>query len=277
MKKRLLAIILLITVVGVGCGKVDDKISSNTPDKKQETKVEKEVMEETDTLSQEEDEGTQKEAITEVVEEAVPAEQVQSEDVQKTETPAVTTPVVNAPVATTPEQEVKAGNCEHWYQPVFENYTHTKTMVWACNGCGYPLYTIENGKPVNFSDMYSHPPYETDRYAEPCTGGGFHSEVFISGEASDSGEKHITGVGAKCAKCWGDIVIRNCMFSVMGLRCIHNETLGHYEKIDEENARGYIKSCDCGENVIMVGSDGGVILLEETCVYCGDTKTYPQK
>ena len=246
------------------------------------------------TESEGEDESTEditEDVAEEEVAEHVPDEPVANTETQKTEkksqktetkknetvAPAVTTPIVNETVATTPEPEVKAENCEHWYQPVFENYTLTETMVWACNGCGYPLYTIENGKPVNFSDMYSHPPYETDRYDEPCTGGGFHSEIFISGEAADSGETGITGVGAKCALCWGDIIIRDCMFSVMGLRCIHNEILGPYEKIDEENVRGYIKSCDCGENLTMVGSNGGVILLEETCVYCGDTKTYPQK
>ncbi len=289
MKKRVLAVILLVTIMVVGCGKMDEEITSKAPGNEEEIVVETEIMDEEDIVSYEEDEGTG-ETATEVVEEStaetVPTEQVKSEESQKTETkkkqtkteiPATTTPAVSKPVAVTPEPEVSKETCEHWYQPVFEKYTLTKTMVWACNGCGYPLYTIENGKPVNFSDMYSHPPYETDRYDEPCTGGGFHSEIFISGEISDSEEKHIAGVGAKCALCWGDVIIRDCMFSVMGLRCIHNEILGPYEKIDEENVRGYIKSCDCGENLIMSGSDGGVILLEETCVYCGDTKTYPQK
>lgn len=290
MKKRITALILLITIVVIGCGKVDEEIALNTSDKVKDIVTETEIVDEENEVSQEDDEGTTEDLATEVVEEntteTVPTEQVKSEEVQKTEqkktqtkaeAPAVTTPTVNEPVATTPEPEVKVEECEHWYQPVFENYTLIETMVWACNGCGYPLFTIENGKPVHFSDMYVHPPCETDRFDEPCTGGGFHSEIFISGEASDSGETGITGIGAKCALCWGDIIIRDCMFSVMGLRCIHNEVLGQYEKIDEESVRGYIESCDCGENQIIIGDTGGVVFLEETCVYCGDKKTYPRK
>ena len=42
MKKRALAVILLATVAVVGCGKVDEEITSKEPDKK-ETKVEEEV------------------------------------------------------------------------------------------------------------------------------------------------------------------------------------------------------------------------------------------
>lgn len=280
MRIRTILAVVMVTVMFVGCGKVDERNSSKAVEKKDEIAHVDEVESVLEEVSGKEDEGTEEELATEVVaettEEIVPTEQTQPEEVQKTEqkteqkkiqtkaeAPAVTTPVVSENVVATPEPEVNKETCEHWYQPVFEEYTYTREMVWGCNGCGYPLFTIEDGKPVHFSDMYVHPPCETDRFEEPCVGGGFHSEIFTS---------------AKCAKCRGSVILRDCMFSVMGLRCIKNEILGPYEKVEEEHVRAYIKSCDCGENFVTSGANGnGLLFVTETCCYCGDVINYPQK
>lgn len=278
MKKRVLAVILLVMIAVVGCGKVDEEVTSKAPDKKKETIVEKDKVEEENEVSEKEDVGTSEESTEEVVDETIPTEQAQPEKVQKTENkkteqtktqtkaeaPAVTTPVVSEPVATTPEPEVKVEECPHWYQPVEveEYHPYIYEMKWGCNGCGYPLYDIlGDGTAVNFSDMYSHPPCETDRYDEPCTGGGFHSELYYSG---------------KCYQCHSEIIMRSCTyFYVMAERCMKNPgNFGEYEKVEDGCA--YIKSCACGKNLLVSGEQtGGLIVKKEVCSYCGDTKTYP--
>ena len=177
MKNRTILAIVMVAIMLVGCG-VDEEVTFKAPDNKEEMKVETEVIEETDTLSQEEDEGTTEETVTEVVEEStvetVPTEQVKSEEVQKsetrkteqkkvqtkTETPTVTTPVVNAPAVTTPEPEVKVEECTHWYQAVeTEEYDRIEPhYIFGCNGCGFPLFTIdqETHDAVNIPDLYFH-------------------------------------------------------------------------------------------------------------------------
>lgn len=279
MKKRVLAVILLITIAIVGCGKMDRKTASNISDKKKESVVEKEMDGVVDAVSEKEDKGTEEELVEAMVEEVAsessPVEQVQTEKTKKSEqkktqtkaeAPAVTTPVVSEPVATTPEPEVKVEECSHWYQPVEveEYHPYIYEMKWGCNGCGYPLYDIlEDGTAVNFSDMYSHPPCETDRYDEPCTGGGFHSELYYSG---------------RCYECHSKIIMRSCTyFYVMAERCMKNAgDFGEYEKVEDGCA--YIKSCDCGKNLLVSGGQtGGLMVKKEVCTYCGDTKTYPEK
>lgn len=280
MKKRITALILLISIAVVGCGKVDGKTASKAPGNK-ETKVETEVTAEMDTLSKEEDEETQEETVTEVVEEStvetVPTEQVQPEETQKTETkktqtkaetPAVTTPVVSAPVTATPEPEAKAENCEHWYQPVeTEEYDRIEPhYIFGCNGCGFPLFTIdpETHDAVNIPDLYFHRECYSEKLGmmcpKPC---GWHSEVYYQGY---------------CYTCHAEIQLRACTyFYVRAETCVQNTgDLGGYEKVEPGHA--YIKSCDCGANTIMVGQNGKNLLLKkEQCVYCGHTKSYPEK
>lgn len=281
---RLLAIVVVVIML-VGCGKVDEEITSKAPSNK-EAKVEKEIVDEIDTVSEKEDEGTQEETATEVVEEnvdeTVPTEQVKSEEVQKsetrkteqkkvqtkTETPTVTTPVVNAPAVTTPEPEVKVEECTHWYQAVeTEEYDRIEPhYIFGCNGCGFPLFTIdqETHDAVNIPDLYFHRECYSEKLGmmcpKPC---GWHSEVYYQGW---------------CYTCHGEIQLRACTyFYVRAETCVQNVgDLGEYEKVEPGHA--YIKSCDCGANTIMVGQNGKNLLLKkEKCVYCGDTKSYPEK
>lgn len=285
MKKRVLAVILLVTITVVGCGKANEKTVSKAPGNK-ETKVETEVTEEMDTLSQEEDEGTIENPATEVGEESttetVPTERVQPEEVQKTEkkkveqkktqtkaeAPTVTTPVVNETVVATPEPEVNVATCEHWYQPVeTEEYSGISKMVWGCNGCGFPLFTIdpETHDAVNIPDLYFHRECYSEKLGmmcpKPC---GWHSEMYYQGY---------------CYTCYGEIQLRACTyFYVMAETCVTNAgDLGEYEKVEPGHA--YIKSCDCGQNILMTDGETGMGLMvkKEVCSYCGDIKTYPQK
>ena len=274
--KRILAIVM-VAIMLVGCS-VDEEITSKTPDKKKEIVAETEIRDEEDAVSQGEDEGTSEDntevAVEETTVETVPTEQTQSEETKKTEQkkaqtktemPTVTTPVVNEPVIATPESEVKKEECNHWYQPVeTKNCASIKQMVWACNGCGYALFDISSTdySPINFPNMYVHPPCETDRFDEPCCGGGYHSEAYYYWEG--------------CYECHAPIILRSCTtFYVMAERCIQNESnFGPYEKV--ETGHAYIKSCDCGKNLMVSGEDGGMMLLKEQCCYCGDVKTYPE-
>lgn len=269
MKKRVLAVMLLIAIAVVGCGKVDEEITSNTFDKTKDIAAETEIIDEEDAVSQEEDEGTQEETATEVVEEStaetVPTEQTQPEKTQKTETkktqtktetPAVTTPVVSETVAITPEVK----ECTHQWKLEETTYEFSKTYTNGCNGCGYPLYQIteEGVKPLE--NLYFHPPYETERYEEPCCGGGFHNESLTSG---------------RCYFCGGGVVYRQCMWKEMGKRCSQNYALGEYEKVEfDQNHFMYLNSCDCGKNWIIIGGEDGkgLVFVREYCTVCGEEK-----
>ncbi len=289
MKKRVLALILLVTIAVVGCGNVDEKNASRTSDMKKEIVLETEETSVVDAVTQEDDKGTKEETIEETaeeVEEIVLTEQVQQDEIQKTERkkeqtktkiPTVTTPMVNEPVVTT--QAVNKETCEHWYQPEFTSYEIIEHYTFGCNGCGFQLCTLQdctdsNGEvridAVNLPDLYSHSPCETERFDGFCDGGGFHSHWFTS---------------ARCAFCYGEVIKIACFFSETGKMCIKNEeVLGPYAKTEEgQNPTAYIKSCDCGQNGIFVGQAsedsvyGGLLFLKETCVHCGDIKTYPQR
>lgn len=153
--------------------------------------------------------------------------------------------------------------CEHWYQPEFKECTQIKHYIFGCNGCGYPLFTIQNHDAVNLPDLYSHPPYYSEKLGRECTGGAYHSEVYYQGY---------------CATCHTEIQIRNCtVFRVMAQTCVKNEALGPYEKV--ETGLAYLKSCDCGQNILLAGDDdnSGLLIIKETCKYCGDVKTYPEQ
>ena len=264
---------------------MDGEITAKAPEKKEEMIVETEVEGITEEVSGEEDEGTQEETatdvVTEVAPETVPTEQVQPEEVQKTETKKTeskktqaktetptTTPVVSTPVTATPEPEAKAENCEHWYQPVeTEEYDRIEPhYIFGCNGCGFPLFTIDpdTHDAVNIPDLYFHRECYSEKLGmmcpKPC---GWHSEVYYQGY---------------CYTCHDEIQLRACTyFYVRAETCVQNTgDLGGYEKVEPGYA--YIKSCDCGANTIMVGQNGKNLLLKkEQCVYCGDTKSYPEK
>lgn len=295
MKKRLISMILMTVIAIFGCGQADAKNISNRSDEKTETTVETEMVEE-NTAFPKVNEGLKEEVMETGVEENAsenaPIEQAKSEEIQKqeeqqieqktetkqtTETFSVTTPIVNDTVVTT--QAVNKETCEHWYQPEYASYEIIEHYTFGCNGCGFQLCTLQectdsNGEvridAVNLLDLYSHSPCETERFDGFCDGGGFHSHWFTS---------------ARCAFCYGECIKIACFFSETGKMCIKNEeALGPYERTEEgQNPTAYIKSCDCGQNGIFVGQAsedsvyGGLLFLKETCVHCGDIKTYPQR
>lgn len=264
MKRKIIVMILLVVIMVVGCGRAEDRNTTKKSETKEKVQVDKVSKNDIEFVPQEEDNETEANVTDATMVDTVPEEPEKSSDTKKMETkkPQVTTPVVSQPIVT-PEPAVK--DCQHWYQPVEEEeYTSIHEMRWACNGCGYALYDIlGDGTAVNFADMYSHPPCETDRYDEPCTGGGFHSESYYSG---------------RCYHCHTEIIMRSCTyFHVMAERCLKNPSnFGEYEKVEDGCA--YIKSCSCGENLLV--SDGltgmGLMVKKQVCSYCGDTKTYPQ-
>lgn len=286
--KKILAIVM-VAIMLVGCGGVESK--PQTSEKKEE-KMEAVVKDIAESGGEDEShKDTTEGAVEEETAEPVPAESIASPETQKTEkksqktetkkntetvAPVVTTPVVSESVAT-PEQEVK--ECEHWYQPEFNGYEIIEHYSFACNGCGYQLCTLQictdsNNESridaVNLPDLYSHPACETERFEGLCDGGGFHSHWFTN---------------ARCAFCHGNILKISCFFSETGKMCMKNEeSLGPYEKIEDgQNPTVYLESCDCGKNSIFVGKvleaspHSGLLFLKETCMYCGHTKTYPEK
>ena len=177
-----------------------------------------------------------------------------------------TKPSASTQTGTSTNTKPSVTECEHWYQPEFKEYTKIEHYIFGCNGCGYPLFTIQNHDAVNLPDLYSHPPYYSEKLGRECTGGAYHSEWYYQGY---------------CALCYTEIQLRNCtVFYVMGETCVKNEVLGAYEKVETGRYPcAYLKSCDCGNNVLLGdGREGvGLLIIKETCKYCGDVKTYPQK
>ena len=74
-----------------------------------------------------------------------------------------TTPSTSQPIQTPTETKPSVTECEHWYQPEFKECTAKKQYIYGCNGCGYPLCTIQNHDAVNLPDLYSHPPYYSEK------------------------------------------------------------------------------------------------------------------
>ena len=181
-----------------------------------------------------------------------------------------TKPSASTQAGTSTNTKPSVTKCEHWYQPEFKESTTIKHYIYGCNGCGYPLFTIQNHDAVNLPDLYSHPPYYSEKLGRECTGGAYHSEMYYQGY---------------CATCHSEIQMRSCsVFSVMGETCVKNEVLGAYEKVETGRYPcAYLKSCDCGQNILMMGQAtpggeyGGLLIIKETCQYCGDVRNYPQK
>ena len=272
--KKILAIILILVFMVTGCGTVEKNSEVKTTEKNEEIAVAEEQKEDNS-----EDGGeeivTEEETTEETFTESVPTEPTQEiekktdaqKSVKKTETQKVaqtTAPTVSEPVAT-PAPEVK--ECEHLYEPVeWEEYTGIRKMVWGCNGCGFPLFTIdaETHDAVNIEDLYFHRECYSEKLGmmcpKPC---GWHSEEYYQGY---------------CYRCHGEIQLRACTYFYKRAEyCVKNAgDLGEYEKVEEGHA--YIKSCSCGQNILMAGGEkGGLMLKKEVCKYCGDEKIYPEK
>lgn len=282
MKRRILLVILAISIALVGCGKKSENIQKEAKEQHVQDENFDDISEETVKIKEEKKEIEDEKDVTTNVQEGKEEQKAGEETPAKNEQkqPTTTTqtatkkeetknPVVQTPTVTPTQPENKVETCEHWYQPEFKPCENIKEMVWACNGCGYPLFTIENGKPVHFENMYSHPAHYSEKLGFDCTGGGFHSEMYYSGY---------------CYGCHERISWRQCMFSETGKMCVKNEALGAYEKIElGRNPQAYWESCSCGKNGFMSGEtvseEGyyGVLIMKETCMYCGDVIHYPQK
>lgn len=162
-----------------------------------------------------------------------------------------------------PSQPAKA--CEHDYELEHREYELIEHYIYGCNGCGYPLFTIQGGDAINLPNLYSHPACYSEKLGMDCVGGGFHSEVYYRGF---------------CYICHDEIQLRSCMFSEMGKRCVKNEALGPYTKIElGRYPAAYLKSCSCGANTLCVGGEkgSGLMLVKKTCKLCGVVETFPQK
>ena len=278
MKIRIVAIILLIAIMVVGCGAIDEESITKTTEKKEEIAVVYDVENEEDVA------GSGAKIVTEETAEETPTESAPVESIQEadkqietkksikktevkkeTPTPTVTTPVVSEPIAT-PEPEAAVEECEHWYQPVEEiEYDMIDHYVFGSNCCGYPLFTIENHDAINIPDLYVHPDYHDAESDIDCTEKftAWHSEYYYQGY---------------CYACHCEIQLRTCtVFHVRAETCVQNEgVLGAYEKVEPGHA--YIKACDCGENILMRSMNGkGLMIKKMKCSYCGDIKTYPEQ
>ena len=277
--RRILAVVM-VTIMLVGCGGVES--NPKTSEKKEE-KME-EVVENV-TESEGEDESTEEiteDVAEEEVAEPVPDEPVANTETQKTEkksqkteakkttetvAPVVATPVVAVPETKEPECQHQWGK-EQFYYDVFEK------MTFGCNGCGLALFEWANDKSSveHIENLYFHEPCPTDRFPEPCCGGGYHSESITIGF---------------CALCTlsaddleGRVIYRQCMWTEMGKRCSKNTVLGEYEKVEfNQNHFMYYDSCKCGKNMIIInGNDDensgrGIIYgTKEVCIFCGIDK-----
>ncbi len=167
-------------------------------------------------------------------------------------------------------------SCSHKKWTVYtKTYQALQKEVYRCNGCGYPLYTINSDWTITFlPDLYVHPAKETADVT--CTGGGYHNGVYEAGY---------------CDLC-GELVVRvSCAFHHdPNANCNTDRTLGAYEKVETSTTGAclnYFKSCKCGSNICMQGSESvkldgygsteGKCLVDVkyTCQGCGfTTKSY---
>lgn len=269
--KKIILMILMVTIMVTGCGRIDENAVTKKIEKKEDVVMADEEQNENNSGEEIVTEDITKETPTESAPVEVAQETEKQTEAKKTETkkkekvaPAVTIPVVSESVAT-PAPEVKG--CEHLYEPVeWEEYTGIRKMVWGCNGCGFPLFTIdaETHDAVNIEDLYFHRECYSEKLGmmcpKPC---GWHSEEYYQGY---------------CYRCHGEIQLRACTYFYKRAEyCVKNAgDLGEYEKVEEGHA--YIKSCSCGQNILMAGGEkGGLMLKKEVCKYCGDEKAYPEK
>lgn len=278
MKKRIVAMILLLTISVAGCGTLDEKNITKATEKKEEnvTVDEVEIKEDAEVggeeiVTEETMEETPIEsAPVEVAKETETKKAEAKKTTQKTETKKNETPVptVTTPVVTTPETK----SCEHnWEQEEFY-YDIFKKVTFGCNGCGLALFEWSDDKNSveHIENLYFHEPCPTDRFPEPCYGGGYHNESVTIGFCG------LCSSGVDDPE--GRVVYRQCMWTEMGKRCSKNEVMGTYEKVEfDQNFFMYYDSCKCGKNMIFVnGRDDdyenagkGIIFGKEKCTICG--------
>lgn len=283
MKNKAILAIIMVAVMLVGCGGVEDKVTSKTSKEKEE-KIE-DVMEKV-TKSGGEDESledTAEDVVEEETSEPVPAENATPTETtkseskstqQKTETKKKTeavAPTVTMPVVTAPETK----SCEHnWEQEEFY-YDIFKKVTFGCNGCGLALFewSEDRSSVEHIENLYFHEPCPTDRFPEPCSGGGYHNESVTIGFCG------LCSSGVDDPE--GRVAYRQCMWTEMGKRCSKNTVLGEYEKVEfNQNHFMYYDSCKCGKNMIFVnGRDDdyenagkGIIFGKEKCTVCGTYK-----
>lgn len=259
-KTIVLLLCIILTAVAPGCGK-KEKVAKIAVKNEEVNILEEDIVEikENEQEVKEEVQEEVKEDIVDLKEEVKEPEKKKEETQKK---PVQSTPSTTPTVTTPAPEEVKP--CEHWYQPVeTEEYEMIKHYVYGSNCCGYPLFEIVDHDAVNIPDLYVHPDYHDEESGIDCTlkFTGWHSECYYQGY---------------CYTCHEEIQLRSCtVFTVRAEKCVQNEgTLGAYEKVEEGAA--YIKSCDCGKNLLMWGSNGkGLMIKKEQCSYCGDIKMYP--
>lgn len=281
MRTRTILAVIMLAIMLVGCGGIESgpKISE-----KKEEKVE-EVLE---NVVESEGGDESIEDITEDVvkedgAEPIPDEPVVNTETQKTEkksqktetkkttepvAPIVTTPIASEPIVTTPEVK----SCEHnWQQEEFY-YEIFKKVTFGCNGCGLALFEWSEDKSSveHIENLYFHEPCPTDRFPEPCSGGGYHNESVTIGFCG------LCSLGVDDPE--GRVAFRQCMWTEMGKRCSKNEVIGTYEKVEfDQNFFMYYDSCKCGKNMIFVnGRDDdyenagkGIIFGKQKCTICG--------
>ncbi len=278
--KKILAIILILVFMVTGCGTVEKNSEVKTTEKNEEIAVAEEQKEDNS-----EDGGeeivTEEETTEETFTESVPTEPTQETEknttqktTKKTETQKVaqtTAPAVSEPVAI---PETTGTTCAHQWGKEEFYYDVFKKMTFGCNGCGLALFEWADDKSSveHIENLYFHEPCPTDRFEEPCCGGGYHSESVTIGF---------------CALCTesvddleGRVAYRQCMWTENGKRCSKNEVTGAYEKVEfDQNYFMYYDSCKCGKNMIIVNGNNdensgrGIIYgTKEVCIFCGIDK-----
>lgn len=261
-----------------GCGTVEKNPEAKGTEKKEEIMMADERTEKKAEGNREEI-VTEEETTEETPTETVPVEPAQETEkkteaqktTKKTETKKTTEPV--APVVTTPVvtvPETKAPECQHQWEKEKIYYDVFKKMTFGCNGCGLALFKWSEDKcsVEHIENLYFHEPCPTDRFPEPCSGGGYHSEAVIIG--------HCGLCSSSADDPEGRVAYRQCMWTENGKRCSKNEVTGIYEKVEfDQNYFMYFDSCKCGKNAIIVnGNDDensgrGIIFGKEKCTICG--------
>lgn len=273
MKSKKLLALLMVAIFLTGCGEAKEKHVSKTTEIHEEITTENDIKEETDDILQGADIVTEEQSAVEttLVEPVQMAEKKteskQAETRRTTVAPAVATPVSSEPIVTS-EPETK--ECEHDWKKEEVYYDIFKKMTFGCNGCGLALFEWSGDKSSveHIENLYFHEPCPTDRFPEPCCGGGYHSESVTIGF---------------CGFCTlsadnpdGRVAYRQCMWTENGKRCSKNEVTGTYEKVGyDQNYFMYYDSCKCQKNAIFVnGNDDenagkGIIFGKEKCTICG--------
>ena len=269
MKKRIVAMILLLTISVAGCGTLDEKNITKATEKKEEnvTVDEVEIKEDAEVGGEE---IVAEETMEETPTESAPVEVAQETETKKTETKKNETlaPTVATPVVTIPETK----SCEHNWEKEEFYYDIFKKVTFGCNGCGLALFEWSDDKNSvqHIENLYFHEPCPTDRFPEPCSGGGYHNESVTIGFCG------LCSLGVDDPE--GRVAFRQCMWTEMGKRCSKNEVIGTYEKVEfDQNFFMYYDSCKCGKNMIFVnGRDDdyenagkGIIFGKQKCTICG--------